>query len=248
MSADARLNLHHVRVEVGRTPHGLTGVVDDEVEAAARRQQLMAERLDARRVSQIESEDLEAIAPLLEVWLPRVAGRRVARKARGHDQVRAAAQQLQARLVANLDASAGQQRDAPAEIRQLGALAEVQLRARGTELIVEVMNLRVLLLADIAMLQFLRIGVWDLGFGIFQKIIRRCEDRLAPQRADAGLLKDRVVAPDTRRLSPLVDDLRHPAAFDSIRVVHVGDGLQKPFAILRRHVLEQAAIHGNPLE
>ena len=32
-----RLALHHVRVELGRTAHGLAGVVDDEVEPVARR-------------------------------------------------------------------------------------------------------------------------------------------------------------------------------------------------------------------
>ena len=64
---------HHVRVEVGRPPHRLAGVVDDEVEARPRRQQLAAERLDARRVAQVEAEDLEPIGPLVEVGLARVA-------------------------------------------------------------------------------------------------------------------------------------------------------------------------------
>jgi hypothetical protein len=39
---------HHVRVEVGRPPHGLAGVVDDEVEPGARLEQVMTEGLHAR--------------------------------------------------------------------------------------------------------------------------------------------------------------------------------------------------------
>ncbi len=77
---------------------------------------MLAERLDARRVAQVEAEDLEPVAPLLEVGLRGVAGRRVAREARRDDQLRAGAQQLDPRLVADLDAPAGEQRDAAAEV------------------------------------------------------------------------------------------------------------------------------------
>ena len=104
--------VHHVAIELRRPPHGLAGVVDDEVEPVVRRQQVMAEGLDARRVPQIEPEDLEPIAPLGEVRFLRVARGRIARKARGHDQVRAGAEQLDARLIADLDAPAGQHGDA----------------------------------------------------------------------------------------------------------------------------------------
>ena len=110
-----RLARHHVRVEIRRPPHGLAGVVDDEVEPVRVGEQLAAERFDAGRVPQIEAEDLEAIAPLLEVRLLRVPRGRVARKPRRDDQLRAASQQLQAGLVADLHAPAGQQRDAAAE-------------------------------------------------------------------------------------------------------------------------------------
>ena len=70
---DAVSPLHHVRVELRRPPHGLAGVVDDEVEPVARGEQVAAERLDARRVPQIEPEDLEPVAPVAEVGLLRVA-------------------------------------------------------------------------------------------------------------------------------------------------------------------------------
>ena len=108
-----------------------------------RREQVPAERLDARRVAQIEAEDLQPMAPLREVRLRGIARRRVAREARGDDELRAGAQQLDARLVADLHAPAGEQRDAPAQVGRLGALAEVQLRAGRAELVVEVVDRRV---------------------------------------------------------------------------------------------------------
>ena len=147
-----RLPFHHVAIEVGRPAHGLARVVDDEVEARAGGEQLAAERLDARRVAQIEAEDLEAMSPLAEVGLAGVPLRRVARKPRRDDDVRAGAQQLERGLIADLDAAAGDQRDTSAQIGQLGALAEVERRAVGTELIVEVVNDGEVLLADVAML------------------------------------------------------------------------------------------------
>src|SRR5687767_783798 len=147
------LALHHVAIELGRTPHRLAGVVDDEVEARAGGQQLAAERLNARRVAQIEAEDLETIGPVREVRLARVTLRRIAREPGRDDQARTAAQQLQARLVANLDAPARQQRDAAAQVRDLRPLAKVELGALGTELIVEVVDDLVLLLADVTVLR-----------------------------------------------------------------------------------------------
>ena len=45
------LAFHHVRVEVGRPPHRLAGVVDDEVETRPRVEQLAAEGLEARGVA-----------------------------------------------------------------------------------------------------------------------------------------------------------------------------------------------------
>ena len=120
-------------VEVRRAAHGLAGVVDDEVEPVAGRQQVPAERLDARRVAQVEPEDLEPVAPVGEVGLGGVARGRVAREAGGDDQLRAGAQQLEAGLVADLHPPAGEQRDAPAQVGQLGALGEVELaRTAGT--------------------------------------------------------------------------------------------------------------------
>src|SRR6185503_19274715 len=114
-------------------------------------EELAAERLDARRMAQVEAEDLQAMAPLGEIRLLRVALRRVAGKACGDDDVRAAAQELEAGLVADLHAAAGEQRHTAAQVGELGALPEVQLRARRAELVVEVVDGRVVLLANVAM-------------------------------------------------------------------------------------------------
>ena len=69
-----RARLQHVPVELGRPAHGLAGVVDDVVEPVVGREQVVAERLDARRVAQIEAVDLEPVPPVGEVGLLRVAG------------------------------------------------------------------------------------------------------------------------------------------------------------------------------
>ena len=144
---------HHVAIELGRPAHRLAGVVDDEVEPltpVVPGQQEVAERLDARRVAQIEAEDLEPVGPRVEVGLARVAHRRVARKARGHDQVRAGAQQLEAGLVTDLDPPAGEQRDAAAKVRRLFALGEVEIAASRAELVVEGVQRLEVLLAGVA--------------------------------------------------------------------------------------------------
>jgi hypothetical protein len=148
------LAIHHVRIEIRRPPHRLAGVVDDEVESRPRREELAAEGLDARRVAQIEAEDLEPVLPVGKVGLAGVALRGVTREARGDDEMRARAQQLEPRLITNLDAAARQQRDTTAKVGQLGPFRKIERRACGTQLIVEVMNDRILLLADVAVLRF----------------------------------------------------------------------------------------------
>ncbi len=147
------LALEHVPVELGRPAHGLAGVVDDEVEPVVVRAQVVAERLDARRVPQVEPEDLQPLAPLLEVVLARVPLGRVAGEARGHDQVRAGAQELDPRLVADLDPPAGEECDPAAQVGGLRPLGEVEVGALGAELVVERMDLAVELLADVAVLR-----------------------------------------------------------------------------------------------
>ena len=137
MRSDAVSAVEHVPVEVGRPPHRLAGVVDDEVEALAGRAEMAAEPFDARRVAEVEAEDLEPLAPLVEVGLLGVTRGGIAGEARRHDQLRAGAKQLDPGLVADLDAAAGEERDAAGEVGGLGALGEVEVPAGRTELVVE---------------------------------------------------------------------------------------------------------------
>src|SRR5688572_32657971 len=104
-----RLPVHHVAVEIGRAAYRLARVIDDEVEARTGGQQLAAERLDARRVPQIEPEDLETVSPVGEIGLARISLSGVAGEARGDDHLRARAQQLERGLVADFYAPAGDQ-------------------------------------------------------------------------------------------------------------------------------------------
>ena len=239
------LAFHHVRVELRRPAHRLAGVVDDEVQPAARGDQVRAERLDAWRVPQIEAEDLQAIAPRLEVGFAGVACRGVAREPRGDDQVRARPQQLQSGLVADLDASAGQQRHASPQVGQLRPLRKVQVAARRTQPVVEVMDDGEVLLADVAVLRRQRGLRLDVGR---REDIGRREHRLASERADARLTPHPIVTTRDRRFSLADDRLHHHAARAGIRVVDIGHGLAQTDAVVLAHQRQQPAIGGELLE
>ncbi|MNM76714.1 hypothetical protein D3C81_885450 [compost metagenome] len=195
---------HHVRIELRRTAHGLAGVVDDEIQPRTRGQQLIAERLHAGRVAQIQSVHLQTMTPNGEVGFFRITCRRVTRETRGDDQFRTGTQQLQPRLVADLDATTSEQRHAPAQVCSLGALDVVQIGADRAHLIVEMMQLGELLLADIAVTQLGRMHRFSRSGGTFavvrvmqprcvrREIVRRAEHRLATQGADAGLFEQRL--------------------------------------------------------
>ena len=249
-----QLRVEHVPVEVGRPAHGLAGVVDDEVEPVPRREQVRAERLDARRVAQVEPEDLEPVAPVVEVRLARVPGRGVAREARRDDQLRAGAQQLDPRLVADLHAAAGEQRDAAAQVGGLGALAEVEVAARQAELVVERVQLDVVLLADVAVLRLDRLP--ELGVVLDVDLLEpgrredvgRGVDRLLAQNADAGLGEHRLVAVEPGRLLLAPDDLVEPPSLDDVGVVHVPGRGEQPRPLLERQRLEQAPVADDRLE
>ena len=202
------LALEHVAIELGRPAHRLAGVVDDEVEAVPRLVQVLAEGLDARRVPQVEAEDLEPVAPLAEVGLPRVARGRVAREAGRHDQVGAGTQQLDAGLVADLHAPARQQGDAPREVCGLGALAVVEVAALRAQLVVERVDLDVVALAHVAVLRLDDLAEAGIVLDVLllegggREHVRRGEDGLLPQHADAGLGEHGLVALELRCLRP----------------------------------------------
>ncbi len=112
------LAVHHVAVEVGRSANRLTGVVDDDVEPPPCGEHVSTERLDARRVPEVEPEDLQTVTPVGEVGLGGVPRGGVAREAGRHDQRSPATQQLDPGLVPDLHAPAGEQRNRPREIGQ----------------------------------------------------------------------------------------------------------------------------------
>src|SRR6478735_1683457 len=95
-------------------------------------------------------------------------------------------QQLEAGLVADLHASAGEQRRAAGQVGELGALREVEVAAGGTELVVEVMKGGVLLLADVAvplLHRLAEVGVVDVGLlePLGREDVRRVEHGLPAQ-------------------------------------------------------------------
>ncbi len=72
--------------------------------------------------------------------------------------MRAGAKQLESRLIADLHPAAGHERHPAAEIGELGALGEIQLGACRAHLVVEMMDLRVFLFADVAVLKLFGVG------------------------------------------------------------------------------------------
>ena len=84
-------------------------------------------------MAEIQTVDLQPIGPLPRIRLLRVARRRVAGEPGRDDQVRARPQELEAGLVADLHATARQQRDPPAQVGELArASRNCSLRTTGT--------------------------------------------------------------------------------------------------------------------
>ncbi|TPW15190.1 MAG: hypothetical protein FD127_938 [Acidimicrobiaceae bacterium] len=241
------LCIHHVTVEVGGPPDGLARVVDDEVESVAGFDEVMAESLDTRRVAQIETEDLETMAPLREVGLARISPRRVAWETSGDDEMGAGAQQLDACLVSDLHPAAGEQCHPAAQVGCLSSFGEVEVGTWGTHLVVERMDLRVLLLADVAVLRVQR-----LTFVRFHRNgrehVRSGEHRPGPKRPDAGARQRALISQDLLglELTALRLDLA-PSLLDVGRV-HVAGSTQQTRAILERQRGQQRTIGDDRLQ
>ena len=212
------------------------------------RVQVRAERFDARRVAQVEPEDLEPVAPLVEVGLLRVAVRGIAREAGGDDQLRARPQQLDPRLVPDLHAPAGEQRDAARQVGGLRALGVVEVGARRAELVVERMDVAVELLADVAVLRLddlaelgivVHVGLLELGG---REDVRRREHRLLAQHADPGLCEHALVALELRRLLLPLHRLAPLSPGDEVGIEDVPGGREQPGPFLLRQGREQAAV------
>ena len=248
------LPFHHVLVEVGWPADGLAGVVDDEIEPVAGGQQLVAEGFDARRVAEIETEDLEPVAPVGEVRLHGVAGRRVAGESGGDDQPRAGPEELDPRLVADLDPPAGQQRHAAAEVGRLGALGEVELGARRTELVVEVVDVGELLLADVAVLGLDRLpevgiaGLFALLEAAGRKNVGTGVDRLAAEGPDPGGVARLLLAAHPGGLALAHRGPDQPAAGEGVGRVDVAGRLDQAVPVVGGHAEEECAVGHDPFE
>src|SRR5882724_2935409 len=116
------LSRDHVPIETWRPPDGPAGIIDDEIQPIAADEELPAERFNARRVAQVEAEDLEAISPLPEIGLLGIAGGGIARKPGRDDQMCPGSQQLQAGLITDLYTPTGQKGRSTTEIGELCAL------------------------------------------------------------------------------------------------------------------------------
>ncbi len=146
-------------VEADGAPHGLTGIVDDEVQPIAALEQLATERLDARRVAEVDAVDREPVSPLAEVRFARIASRGVAGEAGGGDDARAGAEELHRRLVTDLHARAGDEGDAAAEVRGLMPLRPVEVRAGRAHRVVEEVDAAERRLADVALPRLVELRV-----------------------------------------------------------------------------------------
>ena len=146
--------IHHVAVEIGRAAHGLAGVADDEIEAIAGVVGRAGRRLRRSGCGARSRPKISRRSPQsFEVGFGGEALGGIAREAGGDDELGAGAEELDAGLVADLDAAAGEQGDAAAEVGGLGAFAVVEVGAVRAELVVEVVDARGSLLADVAVLR-----------------------------------------------------------------------------------------------
>jgi hypothetical protein len=229
-----------VPIKIRRAPHGLAGVVDDEIQARVSGQDMLAESFHARRMAQIQPKDLEPIAPILEILFRGIACRRIPRETRGHDQARPRPQQFDPGLITDLDTAARQERHPAAQIGQLGAFTKIQLRANRTELIIEVMNNGIVLLADVTVLRLdhlskRRIVGHLLRFEVGRRRrIRRDEGFFPAQLPDARFLQNILIPFQLLRLAPPHPRLDQAPPLAHVRTINVAGGLQQTRAFLHR--------------
>ncbi len=240
-----------MRIELRRPAHGLAGIVDDVVETAAGFQQVRAKRLDAGRMAQVQSENVQARGPLRKVFLACIAFRRVARKACGDDQFGAGTQEFQPGLVTDLHAPTGQQCNASAEVSQFVALGMVERGTLRTQLVVKVVNQRILLLADIAMLgigglpmrEILAVSI-PAGECFRREHIGCGEHRPCAQLADARGVEQGIVPTCLAATLFLRTHLHALSTQDRIRVIDASNRLMQRVAVFRRQLLKQGPVFG----
>ena len=193
--------------------------------------------------------DLEAIAPVGEVRLARVASCGVVREARRGHHGGAGPQQLERRLVADLDPRPRDEGHAAVKVGRLEALLVVELRARGAQRVVEGVQRLVLGLAHVAgpRLQDLARAL-HLGRARRQHARRRDEDLGLARGPDPGAGEERAVV----RLGPAsLGRAQRPDEAPLLLEVGVDrapGGHQQPRPLLVRQLREQRAVAHHRLE
>jgi len=145
-----QLLLDQVAVVLRRPADCLARVVDDVGQVRLGGVQKVAKALERLEVAQVEPEDLQVGRPAVKVGQRREARRRIHREAGRRQDARAAPQQLERRLKANLDARASEEHDAASQVGGLQPLRLVERRAAGAEGAVQVVQPPVPHLADVA--------------------------------------------------------------------------------------------------
>ena len=145
----SELGIDERLVRARRAADGLGRVVDQDVERPGGGD-ILGEPDDLRRIAQVDADDLEPVDPLGRIGQAAEAAHGVAREARRDRRVRAVAQQAQRDVHADLRAAAGEQRALAGEVGARVALRVAHRRAGRAQLVVERVDDRVGLLADVA--------------------------------------------------------------------------------------------------
>jgi len=195
-----QLPIEQMGIKAGRPTHRLASVVDDEIEPRQVPIEETSESFDRRRQAEIETIDLELVAPNLIICLAGITERGVVRETCRDDDASAGAEQKNAGLIADFHASAGHEGDPTFEVRRLSSFRIIQLGARRAELIVEEMDLAKLSFADVTLARVFQLGgfvccgryYWR-ELGRIRRAKRgRHEDGRSSAHANAGRVEHRL--------------------------------------------------------
>ena len=144
-----RFRLGEQRVRPGRAAHRLGGVVDQDVEGALRGDRV-GEGDHLGGIAKVDPDDAQTVQPVARIGQRREPSHGIPREPGGDGQVGSVAQQTESDVHPDLRAAAGEQRALAGEVGASGALGVAERCAVGTELVVERVDERVVLLADVA--------------------------------------------------------------------------------------------------
>jgi hypothetical protein len=255
----ARLEVEQVRVERGRPADGLARVVDQDVEPGERALEVAREDLDGGGVPQVQAVDVQAVLPVREVALARVALRGVVGEARGGDHRSTGAEHLEGGLEADLDPRPRDHGDPAVEGDGLEALVVIEGRAIGAQRVIEEVEAREVRLADVAALRLLQRRTFG-GGGVRGLPPARPRRRGEPQGRGGDEHGGQPRGPDPRRgahvaigrllplLLPPPELLHQPRRFVARRARGAARGEDQRLPLLRRHVGEERAVGDDRLQ